>query len=545
MDPFAYGAGRGHAAGAAGFHTQAQNNAAAGLLATSSALPAHTGGFASSHGFWQADGDTAMGATTPTTAAIRHGGWALPLAHTSGLAASLTTGMATHHMYPPAPPALATSGPAMSAALASRAGDMSGGSTALSGAFASKQGSHRGGSGVLRDAMTQGSLPAPVDTHSHSEPRGSAALAPGASAGAMASPSSARLRLTTVPPLGSLLRVPPQPPYEPRHTCPAVCHYNGCGCGTYDWQGHLVDWVWDDWNRWQNGVSAPTPQGVGPMATKVSPTTAAPSTPRLRIAYWVPHHNVTGGLKMLFQHIKLLHQRGHWVEAIYRPPPIQLPAGHTPEQAAAAQAAQMATLHAIPQWAADAGVKVDSDRLLRPDEAVTSCFAPRDNGERGADVLMVGYFTQLREFEGLPPGSIPGPVVYWEQGSEHLFCVRLHALERGTACCCPHTGWYCVLCQDKTAPLQMDRLFHWSFHLPIHLLSVSPTVQDMLACNFGRRAPIIPNAIDCSQFFPLPDSLLFTHRVAPKRVMQVLLVGNPALPFKGFSIAIQVRCAAG
>ena len=43
-------------------------------------------------------------------------------------------------------------------------------------------------------------------------------------------------------------------------------------------------------------------------------------TPRrkLRVAYLLPHHNLTGGMKCLVEHIRLLRGRGHTVVALHR-----------------------------------------------------------------------------------------------------------------------------------------------------------------------------------------------------------------------------------
>lgn len=43
----------------------------------------------------------------------------------------------------------------------------------------------------------------------------------------------------------------------------------------------------------------------------------APHRP-LRIGYVLPHHNITGGMKCLVEHIRLLRQRGHYVVAVHR-----------------------------------------------------------------------------------------------------------------------------------------------------------------------------------------------------------------------------------
>lgn len=39
---------------------------------------------------------------------------------------------------------------------------------------------------------------------------------------------------------------------------------------------------------------------------------------RLRVCYMLPHHNITGGMKCLVEHIRLLRARGHYTIAVHR-----------------------------------------------------------------------------------------------------------------------------------------------------------------------------------------------------------------------------------
>jgi len=262
--------------------------------------------------------------------------------------------------------------------------------------------------------------------------------------------------------------IPPLPPYQPRHLLPQCCHYADCGCSSAQWMGPLVDWIWSSQSprrvpRLARGAQVPgLVVSNAHCLVPVAPTEVRRR--RLRIAYYVPHHNVTGGMKMLVRHMDLLRQRGHYIIALFRPP-----TGHA--------------LGALPPWAVEAGVKVDHEILLLPTMSPLCCFTPSLTGVV-ADVLMMGYFTQLVELKGVT--SCPGPVVYWEQGHEHLFC-------------------------DPTASRPMDKLFHWSLHLPIFLLSVSGTVRDFLVNNFGRVAPVVPNAIGGSMWAWHLLSFLLSH----------------------------------
>lgn len=42
---------------------------------------------------------------------------------------------------------------------------------------------------------------------------------------------------------------------------------------------------------------------------------------KLRVAYMLPHHNITGGMKCLVEHIRLLRARGHRTIAVHRHAP--------------------------------------------------------------------------------------------------------------------------------------------------------------------------------------------------------------------------------
>lgn len=211
---------------------------------------------------------------------------------------------------------------------------------------------------------------------------------------------------------------------------------------------------------------------------------------QLRVCYFLPHHNVTGGMKMLIKHIDHLKQRGHWVMAAFRGP-LGSPV--------------------LPPWATSL-VKVDEARLISPHESITSVLP-------AVDIVMIGYFTQLLEFRDVQVA--PGAIVYWDQGHEHVF-------------------------GDPTASPEWDQVFHLSMHLPIALLSVSNIVRDILAHHFARSAPVVPNAIDTSLFYPKPTSRPHPHHVAgafpvdPHGPRRVLLVGNPGLLLKNFDTAFAV-----
>lgn len=99
--------------------------------------------------------------------------------------------------------------------------------------------------------------------------------------------------------------------------------------------------------------------------------------------------------------------------------------------------------------------------------------------------------------------------------------------------------------------------------LPVALAAVSDAAAAVLGSQFGRAPVLLPNGVDCARFSPgarsprPPDATLepdpalnLESRVAsvaalPERARSVLLVGNPALPLKGFDVALAVLAAVG
>lgn len=80
-------------------------------------------------------------------------------------------------------------------------------------------------------------------------------------------------------------------------------HYPGCTCPS-SWQpgSRVADQVdrlvAKAHGLYQQGLIAPQRQ--------------------LRVCYMLPHHNITGGMKCLVEHIRLLRARGHYTIAVHR-----------------------------------------------------------------------------------------------------------------------------------------------------------------------------------------------------------------------------------
>ncbi|GAB4817162.1 hypothetical protein N2152v2_004208 [Parachlorella kessleri] len=218
---------------------------------------------------------------------------------------------------------------------------------------------------------------------------------------------------------------------------------------------------------------------------------------KLRVLFCLPHHNITGGMKMLLEQIRLLRQRGHYVIAAMR-------SDTAPS--------------ALPPWT---DVGADEDVVCRLSQRMDEAC-----DMSGVDVVVVGIFHQVAEWLAVSPA----PVLYWEQGHEFLFGdpVRL---------------------QEVHNYRRQDQLFHRALHLPVALAAVSEAVQSILSQEFGRTSLLIHNGIDCQRFRPgqrsqlEPTTVLTASNyqeppVSSGPLPSVLLVGNPLLPLKGFDVVI-------
>lgn len=83
----------------------------------------------------------------------------------------------------------------------------------------------------------------------------------------------------------------------------STLHYPGCTCPVRWQQGSRVadqvdKLVAKAHGLYQQGLIAPQRQ--------------------LRVCYMLPHHNITGGMKCLVEHIRLLRARGHYTIAVHR-----------------------------------------------------------------------------------------------------------------------------------------------------------------------------------------------------------------------------------
>lgn len=192
----------------------------------------------------------------------------------------------------------------------------------------------------------------------------------------------------------------------------------------------------------------------------------------MTITYVLPHKKLTGGLKMLLQHMAELKKRGHILQAVLK--------SDNDEKA-------------IPDWME---LEVDREIIVPFKDELISYI---DN----SDVIVAGWIGQLSE---LSNSTIP--VFYWEQGHEWLF-------------------------GDIPNYLAVDSIrshLQDNYSQNVAIASVSPFVGAFLKSNFGRESIILPNFIDTDFYCP-------THKV--KNGNNIILVGNPQLRFKGFSVALK------
>jgi len=120
---------------------------------------------------------------------------------------------------------------------------------------------------------------------------------------------------------------------------------------------------------------------------------------------------------------------------------------------------------------------------------------------KDCDVVVCGWMTQLPELE---ESNIP--VFYWEQGSEYLF------------------GDIPNLDYRENINYQLFKCYQTKHSIA----SVSKIVARILKNVYGKETSILSNGIDTK--FYHPKNKPFQNKI--------LLVGNPNLPFKNFSVAI-------
>ena len=199
---------------------------------------------------------------------------------------------------------------------------------------------------------------------------------------------------------------------------------------------------------------------------------------KLRIAYILPHNAMTGGVKALLQQMKELTAIGHQVNVYLRSDKDK---------------------KAIPEWSHLTDEDVSAQVVIPTD-------ASFQNHLKNEDIIILGFTTLTPEFR-----DSKIPVVLWEQGSEALY------------------GEYSELMFSNSS----DRLYkHYCYRLPVHLLAVSQTIRDILKGVYNRESQFFPNGIDTDFYYPLKQK----NNIVPV----IMIVGSPALSFKGLTFALEV-----
>lgn len=136
----------------------------------------------------------------------------------------------------------------------------------------------------------------------------------------------------------------------------------------------------------------------------------------LRVAYMLPHHNITGGMKCLIEHLRLLRAKGHTTIAVHRSEMKQWDFERFGFRSDTAK-------KAMPPWT---DVEADYDVVCNLSQRLIDVY-PIDQ----IDVVVVGIFHQVknlsRDFAGLHVQvaelllGVNVPVLYWEQGHEWVF----------------------------------------------------------------------------------------------------------------------------
>jgi len=195
----------------------------------------------------------------------------------------------------------------------------------------------------------------------------------------------------------------------------------------------------------------------------------------LTILYVMPHRNLTGGMKMLYEQAKLLQKRGHKIQI--------LNSGRHDQ---------------MPDWV----------KNFTPDEEITVAKGASILNtifSASCDIIFSGWYQQLRELE-----NSKIPVFYWEQGHEWLFGDVKQERNSET--------W-----------IRQDQLNNYKRN--VYLASNSGYVKDVMKTRFQKDSYILPCVLDTNFWHPLAEKV-------EKEVPTILLVGNPYMKFKGFDKAL-------
>jgi hypothetical protein len=177
----------------------------------------------------------------------------------------------------------------------------------------------------------------------------------------------------------------------------ATLHYAGCGCPP-GWRAAAA----------AGGRPADAADALARRArAAVAAGLVAPGR-RLRVAYVLPHHNVTGGMKMLLDHLAALRARGHFTVAVHR---------------------SDSAARAVPPWS---GVEACADVVCRMHERLADVYPVSE-----LDVVVVGIYHQARGSGGAAAGRGWRAVGCAGRGPGAGGCQRTQRGSRGAGAACP------------------------------------------------------------------------------------------------------------
>jgi len=199
---------------------------------------------------------------------------------------------------------------------------------------------------------------------------------------------------------------------------------------------------------------------------------------KMKIAFLLPNLELTGCVKAILQQMKELKKNGHTVTLYYRSDTCK---------------------RVIPPWSNMTDDDVSAQVIIPENASYDDYF-------KDEDVLILGFVNQAEDFR--EPKTL---VVLWEQGSPGIF------------------GDHGKLLTSRS---RERKVMHFLYRIPVNILSVSLAITDVLRGVFNRGSQLYINGIDTD----------FYHPDAQKNneIPVILLVGNPALKFKGFFFAMDV-----
>ncbi|MBQ8993284.1 MAG: hypothetical protein IJ085_04045, partial [Turicibacter sp.] len=165
----------------------------------------------------------------------------------------------------------------------------------------------------------------------------------------------------------------------------------------------------------------------------------------LSILYVVPHQNLTGGLKMLYEQMKALQKRGHQITVMIR--------GNYEK--------------VIPDWVED---------FVPNHQFIIKSYDSYRNYLQGIDIIFAGFYNQIEELQN---GQVP--VLYWEQGHEYLY---------GDV-------------KDKIQEKHIRESLIHQFNQDIYYATDSNYVHDIVKTRFQKESYVLPIFIDTNFYYPL------------------------------------------